>query len=81
MSDAPSSTMAGLTQDQLDAMAELHMRYLDGRIGGKRATLKNTDLSGLSLCNKDMRQADFMNCVMMKASEIFQNFRGFITVM
>lgn len=53
-----------LTQSQVDAMVELHTRYLSGRLGGRRATLKNVDLSGLSFSGKDMRQADFTGCKM-----------------
>ena len=53
-----------LTQDQLDALVKLHERFLDGRIGGRRAILKRVDLTGLSLARTNMRQADFSGCVM-----------------
>lgn len=57
-------TLEQITQDQLDAMAELHERFLTGRLGGRRIHLKNTNLSGLSLKGRKLRQAQFMSCVM-----------------
>ena len=53
-----------MTQDQLDALVKLHERFLDGRIGGRRATLKRIDLTGLSLARTNLRQADFSGCIM-----------------
>ncbi len=53
-----------MTQAQLDAMVELHSRFLSGRLGGRRAMLKNIDLSGLAITNRDMRQSDFTGCKM-----------------
>ena len=53
-----------ITQDQLDALVKLHTRFLDGRLGGRRAMLKNTDLSGLSLASENLQQAEFVGCVM-----------------
>lgn len=58
-------TMEKMTQAQLDAMIELHSRFLTGRLGGRRATLKNVDMSGLSITDRDMRQADFTGCKML----------------
>jgi uncharacterized protein YjbI with pentapeptide repeats len=57
-------TLERLSQDQLDALVTLHNRFLDGRLGGRRAMLKNTDISGLSLKGRDLRQSSFMGCVM-----------------
>ena len=57
-------TLESMTQDQLDALVKLHERYLDGRIGGRRAALKRVDLTGLSLADTNMRQADFSGCMM-----------------
>lgn len=53
-----------LSQAQLDGMVDLHARFLSGRLGGRRAVLRNTDLGGLSLEGRDMRQADFTGCQM-----------------
>lgn len=53
-----------MNQEQLDAMVQLHSRYIEGRLGGRRAALKNADLSGLSLRGKDLRQASFTGCNM-----------------
>jgi hypothetical protein len=41
-------TLETLNQSQLDAMVDLHARFLEGRLGGRRAVLKATNLSGLS---------------------------------
>ena len=56
--------LESISQDQLDALVKLHSRFLDGRLGGRRAMLKNTDMSGLSLQGQDLRQADFVGCLM-----------------
>lgn len=65
MSDTQENpTMEKMTQAQLDAMVELHARFLSGRLGGRRAVLKSIDLSGLSLAARDLRQADFTGCQM-----------------
>jgi hypothetical protein len=49
-----SGEVETLTQAQLDAMVKLHERYLEGRIGGRRAILKRVDLTGLNLANTNM---------------------------
>ena len=59
------NTLETITQDQLDAMVRLHARYLEGRLGGRRASLKNTNISNLSLKDQDLRQSSFMGCVMV----------------
>lgn len=55
-----------MTQSQLDGMVQLHQRFLDGRLGGRRAVLKRVDLTGLSLSGQNMRQADFTACLMRR---------------
>ncbi len=76
MSDTtPTSQYEKLTQEQLDAMVELHNRFLTNRIGGRRATLKMADMSGLSLVGKDLRQADFTGCNMQKMNLTQANFQ------
>ena len=64
-----------MTQEQLDALIQLHTRFLTGRIGGRRAMLQNTDLSGLSLQNQDMRQADFTGCSFKNSDLSGTNFK------
>ena len=64
-----------ISQDQLDALVTLHSRFLEGRLGGRRAMLKNTDLSSLSLNGGDLRQAEFMGCVMMGMDLSNANFQ------
>lgn len=68
------ASMEKLSQTQLDAMADLHARFLEGRLGGRRAVLKNADLSGLSFKAKDMRQVDFTGCVMRGMDMAQANF-------
>lgn len=74
-SAAATQSVEKITQDQLDAMVGLHTRFLEGRVGGRRATLKNIDLSQLSLRGQDLRQASFIGCVMIGmdlADAVFQ---------
>ena len=54
------------TQDQLDALVSLHARFLQGRIGGRRAILKNVDLSDLEIKHQDLRRVDFTNVKMRR---------------
>lgn len=64
-----------LSQTQLDALVSLHERYLEGRIGGRRATLKRVDLTGLNLAGKNLRQADFSGCLMKYMDLSESNFQ------
>ena len=68
-------TLPSLKQDQLDALVNLHDRYLMGRVGGRRASLKRTDISGLSLRGRNLRQADFSGCVMMNMDLSMASFQ------
>src|SRR5688572_21713131 len=74
MSDTNDDYAEKLSQAQLDAMVDLHGRFLNGRLGGRRAALKNVDISGLSLAGKDMRQADFTGCKMTRMDLSKANF-------
>ena len=62
--NAQWETLAHRTQDQLDAMTDLHARVLAGRLGGRRIFLKNSNLAGLSIAGRNLRQAQFMGCMM-----------------
>ena len=77
--DSNSSTsvapMERFTQSQLDALVSLHERFLDGRIGGRRAMLKRIDVSGLSLAGKKLRQAEFAGCNMRDMNLANTNFQ------
>lgn len=67
---------AGLmTQDNLNEIAELHKRFMNGQSGGRRAMLRREDLSGLSLKGRDMRQADLSGCDMTGMDLSGANFR------
>ena len=37
-----------MTQEQLNEAVDLHNRFMEGRVGGKRAILRRADISGLS---------------------------------
>lgn len=63
-SPLPDSHFERMTQSQLDALVSLHERFLQGRIGGRRAILKRIDLSALTLKGRRLRQADFTSCLM-----------------
>ena len=41
MSDTTDEYAEKLSQAQLDAMVDLHTRFLNGRLGGRRAALKS----------------------------------------
>ncbi len=64
-----------LEQRQLDALIKLHARYLSGRLGGRKAVLRNVDISGLSLYGEDMRQVDFNTCIMREMDLTSANFQ------
>ena len=64
-----------LSQDQLNAMVDLHNRFLIGRLGGRRAILQNFDISGLSFAGKDLRQVDFSGCSMLDMDLSGANFQ------
>lgn len=74
-SAATSKQYEKMTQEQLDAMVDLHVRFLEGRLGGRRASLRMVDISGLSLNGKDMRQVDFTGCIMQRMNLSRTNFQ------
>lgn len=51
--------LIGLSQAQLNEVAQLHALFRQSRPGGLRAVLTGCDLSGLSLADGDMSHADF----------------------
>lgn len=53
-----------VSQQELNEIVKLHKFFLEGEMGGRRAILKNTDMSDLSLRGQDLRQADFTGCNM-----------------
>jgi|AVFP01.1.fsa_nt_gi uncharacterized protein YjbI with pentapeptide repeats len=67
-------TLEHISQDQLDALVNLHVRYIEGRLGGRRIFLRNTNLSGLSLAGQNLRQAQFMGCTMREMNLAKANF-------
>jgi len=53
------STLAPMSQRELNHVMKKHSMYLKGEIGGGRAVLQYCNLSGLDLSNQDLSQADF----------------------
>ena len=64
-----------MTQEQLDELVKLHKRFMEGRVGGRRAILRKINMSGLSLREQDLRQADFSGCDMRDMDLAGANFR------
>ncbi len=65
-----TAALRRLTQGDLDLVISAHERFVQGRPGGKRASLRCVDLSGLDLSNRDLSDADlsgstFDNCRMV----------------
>ena len=75
-SEQSDSSLGKFTQDRLDALISLHARYLQGRIGGKRAILKNADLCDLSLKDADLSRAEFTNVKMRRMDLTNTYFEG-----
>ncbi len=49
-----------LSQDELDQILDLHEKWLRGEKGGKRADLRDKDLSYLDMSNRDLSHIDFV---------------------
>jgi len=61
-----------LSQGELDLIVSAHERFIEGRPGGKRASLRFVDLTGLDLSDRNLSDADlsgsvFDNCKMARA--------------
>ena len=61
-----------LSQGELDLIVSAHERFIEGRPGGKRASLRFVDLTGLNLTDRNLSDADlsgsvFDNCKMARA--------------
>ena len=70
-----TESLRRITQEELNDLVKLHKRFMEGRNGGRRAILRKVDLSGLSLREEDLRQADFTGCVMQGMDLAGANFR------
>ena len=53
-----------LTQGELDMIVTAHERFVTGKPGGKRASLRFVDLSGLDLSGRNLTDADFSASVL-----------------
>lgn len=54
--------------DKLEKILELHIKWLIGEEGGKRATLKRVDLRGVDLRNANLRNANFKRANLRRAN-------------
>ena len=73
-----TATMTGrrrLTQGELDLMVAAHERFLGGKPGGKRASLRFMNLSGLDLCGRNLSDADLSASVLDGTRLIRANIR------
>ena len=52
-----------MTREKLDALVELHKKWLNNDLSGKRLVLKDVNLSFVNLCNTDLRGADLRGAV------------------
>ena len=57
-----------LDQTQLNKILHLHARFLSGKPGGARASVKDRDLSGLNFNGANLSQSDFTGCVFRGAN-------------
>ena len=64
-----------VSQSLLDDVVTLHNRFMSGRPGGRRLVLRRRALTGLTLAEKDLRQADFGGCIMTDMDLSGANFR------
>ena len=55
----PPTTLRKITAQEVRKVLDLHVRFLDRRPGGQRASLAYTDLTGFQLDRADLREADF----------------------
>ena len=63
---------------RLKAVLDKHRLFRDGRMGGARANLSYTDLSGLNLSRCDLSHADFTGAVLSHAKFEAANLEGAI---
>jgi hypothetical protein len=57
-----------MKQEELEEILEMHIDWLNGVEGGKRADLRNVDLRNAKLCNVDLRNAKLRNVDLQSAS-------------
>jgi len=58
LAQTPLTGRRRISQNELDLLIDGHERLLSGRPGGKRATLRFMDLSGLDLSGRNLSDAD-----------------------
>jgi uncharacterized protein YjbI with pentapeptide repeats len=75
-SDPRAVQRTRLTQQELDEIMALHGRFLKQDSGGKRASLKLTNLSYLDFSGRDLRGADFTGSELKGARMIRTNLHS-----
>jgi uncharacterized protein YjbI with pentapeptide repeats len=64
------ATYVKLEPESLDAILNLHERYANGIDGGKRASLKFVDFSGIDLSGRNLTDAELTGCAFENAKLI-----------
>ncbi|HAV50857.1 MAG TPA: low-complexity protein, partial [Brevundimonas sp.] len=57
-----SFTRRALGQGDVDMLVMAHERFVEGRAGGRRLSLKFMALDGLNLAGRNLEEADFTGC-------------------
>ena len=63
-----------LDSETLEALLNLHERYANGIAGGRRASLKFVDFSGIDLSGRTLADAELTGCAIENAKLIKTNF-------
>ncbi len=71
--DRPGKGSPSLTQGDLDRILDVHDIWLLGRAGGRRACLRQTDLSCLDLSGRTLSEADLGGCCLAGATLVGTN--------
>lgn len=59
-----------MTQNELNKIIDLHLKWLKNEVGGKRANMYNADLRNADLYNADLRNANLSNADLRNAKSI-----------
>ena len=65
-----------ITQQELTDIVLKHDMFMTGKPGGRRALLRDIDISGLSLMGKNLSQSDFTGCTFAGTNLSAADFSG-----
>jgi len=65
-----------VSQAELNEIIRKHNMFLTGRPGGRRAVLKDKDLSGLSFLGQNFSQSDLTGCILAGSDLSNANFES-----